>query len=263
MGPVSSGARQVSSVRQTIIVLGGAVFCVALIVIALMMSYGENGEQNRGQSSVSRQAVKKSLPVVNIALGNVVAVVAELGLTAKNTAGVKIETPLAVTRIESQLTPLREFYRAESEARPALMGGLLLELTVGSSGEVTHIREISTRIADKDFRKSVIAAAAKWEFNDILPDGGTIVCPLLFVREGMDMTTLVQWEKHLGLFQEKHVPDSAASTSPSALAPVGTPSNPSVEDKTSDTVREKTSGLVKAKSTQHATQRPSPPISYD
>ena len=53
------------------------------------------------------------------------------------------------------------------------------------------------------------------------------------------MTTLVQWEKHLGLFQEKHVPDFGGIDTPiGALPPVADPRSPSIEDKTLGNVRE-------------------------
>ena len=42
-----------------------------------------------------------------------------------------------------------------------------------------------------------------WSFADIVDDNLTVACPLLFVHEGMDITTLVRWEKFLGNFGDK------------------------------------------------------------
>jgi hypothetical protein len=48
----------------------------------------------------------------------------------------------------------------------------------------------------------VLAEVSKWTFPEILSEDTIINCPILFVREGMDITTLVQWEKTLGQFNE-------------------------------------------------------------
>ena len=85
------------------------------------------------------------------------------------------------------------------------MGGMLLQLSVNSSGEVTHVKELVSRITDSEFKKAVSAEVSKWTFPEIIPETTTINCPLLFVREGMDITTVVQWEKTLGQFTEKSV----------------------------------------------------------
>jgi hypothetical protein len=106
-------------------------------------------------------------------------------------------------RIESQLQTLRDLYRQEISKNSALMGGVVLQLSINSSGEVTKVREIASRISDNDFRKAVIAAASTWSFDQVLSQESTITCPLLFVREGMDITTLIQWEKNLSQAGDK------------------------------------------------------------
>ena len=83
------------------------------------------------------------------------------------------------------------------------MGGMLLQLTVSPTGDVTQVKELVSRIADDEFKKAVLAEASKWTFPEIITDSTTITCPILFVREGMDITTIVQWEKTLGQFSEK------------------------------------------------------------
>ena len=98
---------------------------------------------------------------------------------------------------------LREFYREKSEKNLTLMGGMMLQLTITPSGEVSHVKELGSRIADAEFAKSVVAEVSQWSFQDLLSEPVIVNCPLLFVREGMDINTVVQWEKALGPLVEK------------------------------------------------------------
>jgi hypothetical protein len=82
------------------------------------------------------------------------------------------------------------------------MGGMLFQLTVNRAGDVTQVKDLASRIIDGDFKKTVLAEVSKWTFPEILSDDTIISCPILFVREGMDITTLVQWEKTLGQFND-------------------------------------------------------------
>jgi hypothetical protein len=190
--------------RRAVIALTSCVFGAALILIASQMgskSVDKTGT-NEEESSVKTQT-KKTQRVWNIALGNVVVVAQDLGLNAKALKGGQVEEAKIAARLESQLQGLREFYRQESERDPTLMGGMLLQLTVSPSGDVTYAKELVSRIADSEFKKAVLAEASKWTFPEIITDSTTITCPILFVREGMDITTIVQWEKTLGQFSEK------------------------------------------------------------
>src|SRR4029077_18814318 len=108
----------------------------------------------------------------------------------------------------------RELYRQESEGDPSLMGGMLLQLTVNPSGDVTNVKELVSRITDSEFKKAVLAEVSKWTFAEMITEGATITCPLLFVREGMDITTIVQWERTLGQLSEK---SAIAKTSTQAI----------------------------------------------
>ncbi|HEX9270722.1 MAG TPA: AgmX/PglI C-terminal domain-containing protein [Candidatus Binatia bacterium] len=186
------------------IALASCVFGAALILLASQM--GSNSGDKTGatgeESSVKTQK-KKTQRAWNIALGNVVVVAPDLGLNAKALKGEQIEESKIAARLESQLQGLREFYRQESERDPTLMGGMLLQLTVSPSGDVTYVKELVSRIADSEFKKAVLAEASKWTFPEIITDSTTITCPILFVREGMDITTIVQWEKTLGQLSEK------------------------------------------------------------
>ncbi|MGB7950509.1 MAG: AgmX/PglI C-terminal domain-containing protein [Candidatus Binatia bacterium] len=175
----------------------GCAFGAGLIFLALQSKSDKTDEA--GNESLAKKKIQRTW---NMALGNVVVVAPELGLTAKSLKGVEIENSRIAMRLESQLQPLREFYRQESESDPTLMGGMLFQLTVNSAGEVTQVKELASRITDGEFKKTVLAEVSKWTFPEILSDDTIINCPILFVREGMDITTLVQWEKSLGQFNE-------------------------------------------------------------
>ena len=190
--------------RRVVIALASCVFGVGLILLASQMgSKSEDGTAATGKDSSADGQKKTTHRTWNIALGNVVVVAPDLGLNAKAFKGGQVEESRIATRLESQLQGLREFYREESERDPTLMGGMLLQLTVSPSGDVTHVKELISRIADNEFKNAVLGEASKWTFPEIITDSTTINCPILFVREGMDITTIVQWEKTLGQFSEK------------------------------------------------------------
>jgi uncharacterized protein YgiM (DUF1202 family)/cellobiose-specific phosphotransferase system component IIB len=189
--------------RRVLIALASCAFGAGLIVLVSQM--GSNPEDKSAQKETNVEAKKKSSRSWNIALGNVVVVAPELGFNTKVLRGGGVEESKIAARLESQLQGLREFYREQSEGDPTLMGGMLLQLNVNSSGEVTHVKELISRITDSEFKKAVLAEVSKWTFPEIIPETTTINCPLLFVREGMDITTVVQWEKTLGQFTDKSV----------------------------------------------------------
>jgi hypothetical protein len=178
---------------RTIIALAGCAFGLGLMIFGLGVG---SSSKERVTSAVKEESTKK-LPAWNIALGDLVILARDMGFDAK---GVK-ETPIDQTKIagkiESQLQSLRELYRQETSKNSALMGGVVLQLSVSPSGEVWKVREITSRISDNDFRKAVIAEASTWSFDQVVSEESTITCPLLFVREGMDITTLIRWEKNL------------------------------------------------------------------
>jgi hypothetical protein len=190
--------------RRAVIALASCVFGAALILLASQMGSNSGDKTGAtGEESPVKAQKKKTQRAWNIALGNVVVVAPDLGLNAKALKGGQIEESKIAARFESQLQGLREFYRQESERDPTLMGGMLLQLTVSPSGDVTYVKELVSRIADTEFKKAVLAEASKWTFPEIITDSTTITCPILFVREGMDITTIVQWEKTLGQLSEK------------------------------------------------------------
>ena len=144
-----------------------------------------------------KKRAPKKLPAWNIALGDLVILARDMGLDAKGAKEPPIDQAKIAGKIESQLQSLRELYRQETSKNSALMGGVVLQLSVSPSGEVWKVREIMSRISDNDFRKAVIAEASTWSFDQVVSEESTITCPLLFVREGMDITTLIRWERNL------------------------------------------------------------------
>jgi hypothetical protein len=132
-----------------------------------------------------------------VALGNVVVLAPALGLTATFPGQNSIEAARIAAKLETQLTNLRQLYRQESENDPALLGSVTLQLILGNSGHAEQVKVLSAQFKNKEFLKVAAAEAAKWSFAEIAPAGTVIETPLLFVREGMDITTLLNWEKAL------------------------------------------------------------------
>lgn len=193
-----------SGSRRVVVALASCVFGATLILLALQMGPKPQDKTGTAEEDSSREA-KQNKPKLawNIALGNVVVVAPDLGFNAKALKTGHVEASKIAARLESLLQGVRELYRQESERNPILMGGILLQLTVSPSGDVTNVKELVSRIADGEFKKAVLAEVSKWTFPEIITDNTTITCPLLFVREGMDITTIVHWEKTLGQFSEQ------------------------------------------------------------
>jgi hypothetical protein len=148
---------------------------------------------------------------MNMALGNMVFFAHDLGFAVKTAKDGPHDPSKIAVRIENQLQDLREIYRQEVVNNASLVGGIMLQINIGPSGEVSQVKETSSLIADPEFRKSVLAEAYKWSFADIVSEPVIVSCPLLFVREGMDITTLVQWEKALGYLTDKANPARATA----------------------------------------------------
>lgn len=201
----SSENQRRSTSRRTVIALASFLFGLGLILLALHIERNSQDEEDDAENPAKQEQKKKAQPAWNIALGNVVVVVPDLGFAVKPLKGGEVEESRIVARLESQLQGLREFYRQESDKEASLMGGLLLQLTVTSSGEVTDVKELLSRIPDGEFKRAVLSEVLNWTFPEMLADTTIINCPLLFVREGMDITTLVQWEKTVGRFGDKPI----------------------------------------------------------
>lgn len=236
-GSASSGRGKI----RRAVAIASCVLGVVLIFFAF--SVGTKGSKKapvvEREASGAEPARKKPVRAWNIALGNVVVVAPELGLSLKPAKDPAPEPSKVVARIESQLQNLREIYRHESEKNPGLMGSMTLQFVVEASGEVTKVKEVSSRLSNSDFKKAVISAVSQWSFREIIANGATIQCPLLFVREGMDITTLVQWEKSFG--QNGEIGAAAVTqTNAAPVKPVVSSSNP--QSKISEKTRQAETG---------------------
>ena len=158
--------------------------------------------KERVTTAVKQESTRK-LPTWNIALGDIVILARDMGFKVNAATDKPIDETKVAGRIESQLQSLRELYRQATSKNSTIMGGVVLQLSVSPAGEVSKVREITSRISDSDFRRAVIAVASTWSFDQVLAEESTITCPLLFVREGMDITTLIHWEKNLSQAGDK------------------------------------------------------------
>ncbi|MPZ76945.1 MAG: AgmX/PglI C-terminal domain-containing protein [Deltaproteobacteria bacterium] len=178
---------------RTAIALVGCAFGFGIMVFGFGTS---SSSKNRATSAVTQQSSRK-LPAWNVALGDVVVMARDLGFSVKAANDAAVDETKIAAKIESQLQSLRTLYRQESSRNEDLMGGIVLQLKINAAGEVAKTLEVTSRIGDSDFRKAVVAEASAWTFDQLLPPESTIICPLLFVREGMDITTLIHWERFL------------------------------------------------------------------
>jgi len=167
---------------------------------------------------------KRPVQAMNLALGNMVFFAQDLGFVVRNAKGGTIDASRVAARIESQLTGIRDLYRQEITKSPALAGGLILQFNISPDGEVSQVRELSSRLADGEFKKTVAEETSKWSFAEIVTEDLQVTCPLLFVHEGMDITTLVHWEKSLGNSNDKPVLARSAG-GPAAQQPAQTTRN--------------------------------------
>lgn len=159
----------------------------------------------------SQPSSNRPVQAMNLALGNMVFFAHDLGFNAKTVNNGPHDPAKLTVRLENQLQELRKIYREEATNNPSLVGGITLQIHIDPSGEVSRVKELASVIADSEFRKTVVAEAYKWSFVDIVAEPVIVSCSLLFVREGMDITTLVQWEKALGHLTDKNNPTRATA----------------------------------------------------
>jgi len=253
----STSSRRDTGIGQKLLILAGGFFCFALILIPLLWRPQPQVEESAPQAMTKTITNKKSQQAWNIALGNIVMVAPELGLTMKGPKEFKIESSRLATVIESQLNSLREFYRAENEKQTRVVGAVLVEFTVGEAGRVKHAAEIAARVNNADFRRGVLAEVNKWNFDGVLPEGVSVRCPLLFVREGMEITTLTEWEKQLGLFEEKVSAPAATRASAAPVSATATSTGVSPEaDKIAESAHERSAAGVPAREVARGKKTP-------
>ena len=169
---------------------------------------------------------QKPVRAMNMALGPMVFLARELDFTVKNARGDKLDDSRIATRVENQLLGLRDLYRQEIAKNPKLVGSLILQLTISSAGEVIQLKEMSGRINDGEFKKTVAAEIAKWTFPTLIAEAVTVQCPLLFVQEGMDITTLVHWESLLTGAAQKKLTATVTNAELTQPAKLNTPTAP-------------------------------------
>jgi len=152
----------------------------------------------------------KPVRAMNLALGPMVFLAHELDFAVTNAKGEKLDDSRIAARVESQLQELRNLYRVEIAKNPKLGGSLILQISVNPAGQVSRVKEITSRLNDAEFKQTVAGEAGKWSFADLVAGPVTVQTPLLFVQEGMDITTLVRWESSLAGAPAKLVAAPAA-----------------------------------------------------
>jgi len=175
----------------------------------------------------------KPVRAMNLALGPMVFLARELDFAVKNAKGNRLDDSRIAARVETQLQGLREIYRREVADNPKLAGNMILQFNVDPAGQVSQVKEITARLNSSEFRQTVAAETGKWSFAELATEPVTVQVPLLFVLEGMDITTLVRWENSLAGAPEKvavgpvakaeTIRQTKAAASPTAPATVAKP----------------------------------------
>ncbi len=126
---------------------------------------------------------QRPVRIMNMALGPMVFLARELDFTVKNAKGDILDDSPIATRVENQLLGLRDLYRQEIAKNTKLVGSLILQLTITPAGEVIQVKEVSGRINDAEFKKTVAVEIAKWTLRH--PDSRTRNCSVpTAVRSG-------------------------------------------------------------------------------
>jgi hypothetical protein len=194
----------------------GGIASVLVILAIVYFRFGVGTELPKKEANASAPTgaqthSQKPVQTMNMALGNTVYLAQDLGFAVNTAKDAAVETGKVVVRIESHLQQIRGLYRQESVKNPALVGSLLLQFNISPAGEVSQVKELSSRLNDTEFKKTIVAEVDKWSFADVSAENLTVTCPLLFVREGMDITSLVLWEKSLANAADKPTPSHAAN----------------------------------------------------
>lgn len=172
---------------------------------------------------------QKPVRTMNLALGPMVFLAREMDFAVKNGKGEKLDDGRIAGRIETQLSGLRDSYRQEIAKNPNLAGSMILQFSVNAAGEVGQIKEIAARLNDAEFRQTITAEIGKWSFAEIVTEPTTVQVPLLFVQEGMDITTLVRWESALTGAPAKIVAAPAAKPEAAPPAKTAAPAAPAAK----------------------------------
>ena len=168
-------------------------------------------EANASAPASARPNSDKPVQAMNLALGNMVFLAREMGFGIRTNQDKPYDGNKVAARIESQLRRIRELYLQESGKDPTLVGSVLLQFDVSPTGEVSQVKELAARLKDGAFKKAIVAEVANWSFANLVSENISVTCPLLFVREGMDITSLVQWEKSLSSLSDTPAPIRSTS----------------------------------------------------
>lgn len=213
---------------KIVIALGSCVFGLGLILYGFGAGIKtSNKEASAKATPLAEASRKKPVRTWNMALGDVVIIAKELGFSIRAAKDSGTEQSKVVARIDGQLQKLRELYRQETAKNPLLMGNMVLQINVAHTGNVTQVKEIASRLPDAEFKKTVLGEVSNWSFPEVITENVTINFPLLFIREGMDITTLVEWEKSLAQAEDKPAIAGSAAR-PRALQPAKTAEVPRV-----------------------------------
>jgi hypothetical protein len=122
---------------------------------------------------------------------------------------------------EAHITTLLPLYENRVKSHPDLMGSMVLQLKIDTSGAVVEVTELQSRLKDPEFKGAVVSQAYQWKFAGNHAEPLQIEYPLLFVPVGMDPTTLVRWELALASRVEEKKAEQAAFDSPQNGTPIG------------------------------------------
>ena len=171
--------------------VGVASCAIGLSVVYFGYGIGTEGpKKNAAAEAATMRDRHRPVRAMNVALGNMVFFARDLGYIVKSPDQRAADSAKIAARVESQLNGIRQLYREEAAKNTALAGALVLQLSVGASGEVRHVRELSARLSDEAFKRSVTREAASWSFAEVVDQDVEVTCPLLFVREGMRVPSL-------------------------------------------------------------------------
>lgn len=133
-----------------------------------------------------------------------------------------------------QLAQLYNSYRGWVAQNDELLGSLVIKVSVDGAGAVTRVEPVAAKLNDGKFIPTLVAGMRAWQMPQ--EGGAEIILPLLFIPQGMDAQTVVQWERTV---RAPRSPDGMAdlakgppaipvipATLPMAVARTPTPSAP-------------------------------------
>jgi hypothetical protein len=142
------------------------------------------------------------------------------GLTIRTKNGSVATRELFEQAAVEHLARLHHTYSRWADSNRDLMGSLLLKLTVNETGAVVGVDPVAAHVTSGSFTKTVMADVRKWKFPQGGMEGAEITVPLLFVPKGLDVDTVVQWERKVRSAEEAKT--SALGPRVAGTAPIST-----------------------------------------